>query len=164
MGTQRWSVGIDRTALAAQASHGRSRSSVAGHASSAQRNLVGVGFWGTVARAAQQISAVPNVPSPLPAVGAGRRAGRHLARLGGGVARPRKTGSGGGIHRRLLHRGKKGASPSGRPSAAKGQKSSLAPMITVFLSPFVSKALRRTKVSSSKASSGTASSIPSPHD
>jgi transposase len=56
---------------------------------------------------------------------------------------------------------KKGASRSGRPSAAKGRKSSLSPMITVFLSPLVSKALRRMRASSSKASSGTASSTPS---
>jgi len=59
---------------------------------------------------------------------------------------------------------KKGASRSGRPSAAKGRKSSLSPMITVFLSPLVSKALRRTKANSSKASSDTASSTPSRRD
>jgi len=53
---------------------------------------------------------------------------------------------------------KKGASRSGLPDAAKGRKSSLSPMITVFLSPLVSKALRRTKANSSKGSSGTASS------
>ena len=52
---------------------------------------------------------------------------------------------------------KKGASRSGLPSAAKGRKSSLWPMITVFLSPLVSRALRRTKASSSKACSDTAS-------
>jgi|SRR5215469_3337398 len=39
---------------------------------------------------------------------------------------------------------KKGALPSGPPSAARGQKSSLSPMITVFLSPLVWKALRHT--------------------
>jgi transposase len=38
---------------------------------------------------------------------------------------------------------KKGALRSGPPSVAKGRKSSLSPMITVFLSPLVSKALRR---------------------
>ena len=59
---------------------------------------------------------------------------------------------------------KKGASRSGRPSAAKGRKSSLSPMITVFLWPLVSKALRRMRANSSKASSGTAYSIPFPHD
>jgi len=52
---------------------------------------------------------------------------------------------------------KKGASRSGPPSAAKARKSSLSPMITVFLSPLVSKALRRTKANLSKAFSDTAS-------
>jgi hypothetical protein len=56
---------------------------------------------------------------------------------------------------------KKGVSQSGPPSAAKGRKSSLSPMITVFLSPLVSKVLRRMKANSSTASSGTASSTPS---
>jgi transposase len=59
---------------------------------------------------------------------------------------------------------KKGASRSGRPSAARGRKSSLSPMLTVFLSPLLSKALRRTKANSSKASSDTASSTASRHD
>jgi hypothetical protein len=59
---------------------------------------------------------------------------------------------------------KKGASRSGRPNVAKGRRSSLSPMITVFLSPLVSKALRRTKANSSKGSSGTASSTPSQRD
>ena len=59
---------------------------------------------------------------------------------------------------------KKGASRSGPPNPAKGRKSSLSPMITVFLSPLVSKALRRTKANSWKASSDTASSTPSRHD
>ena len=59
---------------------------------------------------------------------------------------------------------KKGASRSGPPNAVKERRSSLSPMITVFLSPLVSKALRRTKASSSKGSSGTASSTPSQRD
>jgi hypothetical protein len=59
---------------------------------------------------------------------------------------------------------KKGALRLDPPSVAKGLKSSLSPMITVFLLPLVSKALRRMRANSSKASSGTASSIPFPHD
>ena len=47
---------------------------------------------------------------------------------------------------------KKGASRSGLASAAKGRKSSLSPMLTVFLSPLVSKALRHMRANSSKAS------------
>jgi transposase len=37
---------------------------------------------------------------------------------------------------------KKGASLWGRPGAAKAPKSSLSPLVTVFLSPYLSKALR----------------------
>jgi transposase len=59
---------------------------------------------------------------------------------------------------------KKGASRWGRRSAAKGRKSSLSPMITILLSPFLSKALRRTKASCSKASSDTAPSTASRRD
>jgi transposase len=59
---------------------------------------------------------------------------------------------------------KKGASRSGLPNAERERKSSLSPMITAFLSLLVSKALRRTKANSLKASSDTASSKPSRHD
>ncbi len=37
---------------------------------------------------------------------------------------------------------KKGASPSAQPSAARAPRSSLSPLVTVFLSPLLSKALR----------------------
>jgi hypothetical protein len=59
---------------------------------------------------------------------------------------------------------RKGASRWGPPSAASGRKSSLSPMIAVFLLPLVSKALRRMSANSSKASSGITSSIPSRRD
>jgi transposase len=59
---------------------------------------------------------------------------------------------------------KKGASGSGLPNAARGRKSLFSPMITVFLSLLVSKALRRTKANLSKGSSGTVSSTPSQRD
>ena len=58
---------------------------------------------------------------------------------------------------------KKGASRWGPPNAAKGRKSSLSPMITVFLSLLVSKALRPTRANWSKASSGTPSLTGSQH-
>jgi transposase len=47
---------------------------------------------------------------------------------------------------------KKGASRPVLPSAARGRKSSLSPMITVVLSQLVSKVLRHTKANSSKVS------------
>ena len=54
---------------------------------------------------------------------------------------------------------KKGGSRSALPSAAKARRSSPSALITVFLSPLVSKALRRTKANSSKKFSGKASSM-----
>jgi transposase len=59
---------------------------------------------------------------------------------------------------------KKGASRSAPRSAAKGRKSSLSRMITVFLSLLVSKALHPMRASLSKVSSGTVSSMSSPYD
>lgn len=56
---------------------------------------------------------------------------------------------------------KKGASQLGPPNAARGRKLSLSPMITVFLSPLASKALRRMRANLSKACSSTVSSTPS---
>jgi transposase len=47
---------------------------------------------------------------------------------------------------------KKGASRSCQPNVARGRKSLLSPMITVFLSLLVSKAHRRMKANSSKGS------------
>src|SRR5258708_40346258 len=63
---------------------------------------------GKVSRTTQEISAVPDLPSPLPAMGARGQAGAHLAGLGRGVASPRETRTGGGFYRRLIHGGKKG--------------------------------------------------------
>jgi transposase len=95
---------------------------MAGHASGAQRNPVGLGHRGTVARTTREISAVPDLPSPFPAVGAGGQTGTHLAGLGRGVAGPRKTATGGGFHRRLLHGGKKGGLAVGPTKRGKGTK------------------------------------------
>jgi len=96
--------------------------SVAGYASGAQRNPVGLGHRGAVARTAQEISAVPDLPSPFPAVGAGGQTGAHLACTGGGVAGPREVATGGGFHRRLLHGGKKGGLAVGSTKRGKGTK------------------------------------------
>src|SRR6266704_428981 len=148
MGTQRCPMATYRTNLAAQTTLRWPGPALAGDASGTQRDFMDLRHRGAVARTAQEISAVPDLPSPFPALGAGGQTRTHLARSSGGVAGSRKIATGGGFHRRLLHGGKKGASQSGPPNAAKGRKSSLSPMITVFLSPLVSKALRRTKANS----------------
>jgi len=59
---------------------------------------------------------------------------------------------------------KKGGSRLGLPGAAKGPRLSPSPMITVFLSPLVSKVLRRMKANSWKKPSDQASSTNSRND
>jgi transposase len=58
---------------------------------------------------------------------------------------------------------KKGALPSVPPAGARARRSSLSPLVTVFHSPYLSKALRRQSASSSKKSSPAASSTNSRH-
>jgi len=111
-----------RTDLKTAAALRRSRSSLAGHARRAQRDSVGVGYRSAVARTAEQISSVPDLPSPLPAMGAGGQTGAHLAGAGRGVTGARETGPGGGLYRRLLHGGKKGGLAVGPTKRGKGTK------------------------------------------
>jgi transposase len=59
---------------------------------------------------------------------------------------------------------KKGASPSAPPAGARVRRSSLSPLITVFHSPYLSKALRRRSASLSKMPLTAASSTNSPPD
>lgn len=59
---------------------------------------------------------------------------------------------------------KKGALPSARPSAARARRSSLSPLVTVFLSPSLSKALHLPSASLWKLFWPDASSISCPKD
>jgi transposase len=95
---------------------------MAGHASSAERYSVGLGYRGTMAGIAQQIPAVPDLPPPFPAMGAGRQTGAHLACPGRGVTSTRGTRFGGCFHRCLLHGGKKGGLAVGPTKRGKGTK------------------------------------------
>ncbi len=122
MGTQRCPMETHRTDLKTAAAGRRSWSTLAGDASRAQRNSVGVGHRSAVARTARQVSAVPNLPSPFPALGAGRHAGAHLARAGRGAPSTGETRPGGGFHRCLLHGGKKGGLAVGPTNRGKGTK------------------------------------------
>jgi hypothetical protein len=117
-----------------------------------------------VAGTAQEIPAVPDLPPPLPAVGERGKLEDILRGLAEELHARGKLQLDEAFIDASFTGAKKGASRSGPPSAAREQKSSRSPMITVFLSPLVSKALRRTKAGSLKASSDTASSMPSWHD
>jgi transposase len=122
MGTQRRPVEVDRTDFTSQAACRRSGSSVARHARRTQWDFVGVGHWSPVARTASEISAVPDLPPPLPAMGPRGQAGARFARAGRRVTGARKPRPGGGIHRRLLRGGKKGGLAVGPTKRGKGTK------------------------------------------
>src|ERR1700751_1933353 len=80
-------------------------------------------YGGTmVGTAARQVSAVPDLPSPFPAVGALGHAGQALTPLGRGPVGPRPVGSGGDVYRRLLHGSKKGGRAVGPTRRGKGSK------------------------------------------
>ena len=69
-----------------------------------------------------QVPAVPDLPPPFPAVGAGRHAGPGLAGLGRGSAGARAIGLGRDLHRRLVQRGQKGGRAVGPTRRGKGTK------------------------------------------
>jgi hypothetical protein len=156
-GTQRCPLGTDRAALETQAADGRGRPLQDTRA--VLNESCGSWVLGQCgAKYPTNTRPYPDLPSPVPAVGAGH-AGRHLQALAEELHARGKLKLEDAFIDALL-RGRKKGLASDPPSAAKDQKkSSLSPMITVFLSPLVSKALPRIKANSSKASLPTVSSI-----
>jgi transposase len=122
MGTQRCPVEVDRTDFASSAACRRSRSAVARYAGCTQWHFMGVGHGSAVARTASEISAIPDLPPPLSALGASGQAGARFADAGGRVTSPRKTRPRGGIHRRHFRGGKKGGLAVGPTKRGKGTK------------------------------------------
>src|SRR5437879_9516788 len=114
MGTQRCPMATYRTNLAAQTTLRWPGPALAGDASGTQRDFMDLRHRGAVARTAQEISAVPDLPSPFPALGAGGQTGTHLARSRGGVAGSGEIAYGGGFHRGRLVGGTKGGLVVGR--------------------------------------------------
>ncbi len=84
--------------------------------------VVGAGYRSAVARASEQVSPVPDVPSPVPTVGARRQAGEDPAPAGYRVTDPRAVAVGRGVHRRLLHGGEKRGFAVGPTKRGKGTK------------------------------------------
>ena len=87
------------------------------------------------ARTATSISVVPDTATDVSNSGSGRTNWN---------ASEEYCNWGGGLYRRSFAGAEKGALPLGPPRAARGRKSSLSPVITVFLSPLLSKVLHRT--------------------
>ena len=124
-----WTLGSERCGVvrlgadfAAVTTQGRARASVARNTCRVEWRAMGTGDRSPVARAAQQVSPVPNLPSPVPTVGARRQAGEDPAPLGYRITSPWAVAVGRGVYRCLLHGGKKGGLAVGPTKRGKGTK------------------------------------------
>jgi transposase len=73
-------------------------------------------------RSSFAVSAVPDLPSPIPDVGQGRNVARRAGRLGYGLARPGQARPDRGVHRWLPRGGQKGGSCVGLTRRGKATK------------------------------------------
>jgi transposase len=112
-------LGADSTAGATQ---GWTRASLERHPCRIEWRSVGAGDRSAVARAPQQISSVPDVPSSVPTVGAQWQIREDPARAGERVTSPRPVATGRGVHRCLLHGGEKRGLAVGPTRRGKGTK------------------------------------------
>jgi transposase len=95
---------------------------VAGHARGAERGVVGAGYGGAVGRDAGEVPAVPDLPSPLPAVGARRQVRAGTATAGATAARARQVELGRGVRGCDLRGREKGGLAVGPTKRGKGTK------------------------------------------
>src|SRR5260370_7582619 len=87
-----------------------------------QRDSVGAAHRRSLARSARPLSALSNLPSPLPAVAARRDVDPVVARAGRGPAGARQTGFVGDLHRRQLQFGEKRGTAVGPTRRGKRSK------------------------------------------
>ena len=161
MGTQRCPVETHRTNLATETKERRSRSPLARHAGGTQRNSVGLGYGAQWRELPQKYPPYQTCHRRFQQWVREGKLERILRVLAEELHARGKLQREEAFIDASFSGAKKGAWRLGPPNAARGRKSSLSPMITVFLSPLVSKALRRMRANSSKACSGTVSSTPS---
>lgn len=124
-----WTLGSERCGVvrlgadfAAVTTQGRARASVARYTCRVEWRAVGTGDRSPVARAAQQVSPVPDLPSPVPTMGARRQAGEDPAPLGYRITSPWAVAAGRGVYRCLLHGGEKRGLAVGPTKRGKGTK------------------------------------------
>ena len=96
--------------------------SLARIARGSQRNPVGFEDGCALERPTGSVSAVPDLPSPLPTVGRRRHIGKGPSKPCRGPIRSGRNRSEGSLHRRLLQRGQKGGSKVGKTKRGKGTK------------------------------------------
>ena len=164
LGSQRRAVGFAGTDPAVEAAARWERATAERRARGAERGFVNFGHGGTVTGDAGEVPSLSDLPSALSAVGAFGGTGEGVAEVGATTASRSSLESGGSLHRRHVCGGEKGASGWVLPSEARGPRSRLSPLATVYLSPSVSQLLRPTNRNSSKRPSATASSTNYPPD
>src|SRR5712692_6094380 len=121
-GPHRRPVGGARTAVPSQATGGWARSAVARYASGAERCLLGLAHWRSLARSAASLSSLSDLSSPLPTVAALRVAHPAAPETGGRLTRSRETRSERIVHRCQLQFGEKRGSAIGPTRRGKGSK------------------------------------------
>src|SRR5437660_8525768 len=109
------SLSFTRNQFGSEGDHGRCPRRV-------QRDSLGAAHRRSLARSARPLSALSNLPSPLPAVAARRDPDATLARPRRRPAGPRQTGFVGDLHRRQLQFGEKRGTAVGPTRRGKGSK------------------------------------------
>jgi hypothetical protein len=122
LGSERCGVVCLGTDSAASKTQGQARASLARYAGRVEWRVVGTGNGSAVARATPQVPPVPDLPSPLPTVGARRQTGKDPAPTGQRITSawavtPRRR-----VHRCRLHGGEKRGLAVGPTKRGKGTK------------------------------------------
>jgi transposase len=122
-GSYQRTMAMHRAACAADATEARrSRPAAARTTRGAQRHLVGFANWRALERLAREISSIPNLPSPVPAVDPTWRFCPDSHRTGRRFGATRKTRPDRGLYRRLLLGSKKRGDAVGKTKRGKGSK------------------------------------------
>ncbi len=104
------------------------RAAAEGPARSVERGVVDFGHGGTVAGVAEEVSSVPDLPSPVSAVGAFGGVGENVAEAGATVASRRPIKPGGSLPRRDLCGREKRGFGMGPAKRGKGRKITAVPV------------------------------------
>jgi hypothetical protein len=121
-GPHRRPVRISGAAVSSQAAERWARPTVARHACSVERCVVGVTHGCSLARSASSLSALSNLSSTLPTVAALGTLPASATNTGRRPTRPREAGSERSFHRRQLQFGQKRGSGVGPTKRGKGSK------------------------------------------
>jgi transposase len=105
-----------------QATSRRSRSALARFASRSERHSVDFAHWRSLARSPRPLSALPNLPSPLPTVATRRHVNPLVACARRRLAGTRQTRFVGNVHRCQLQLGEKRGAAVGPTRRGKGSK------------------------------------------